>query len=120
VVRRGLAGADFDEQSGIAIVDRTRTAGDAVTPAEGTAELVYRACDFGAGVTGLTARLAGAGVLELSLDGGPVRVSLTLDTPTADAYAYTTLGAGLVTDGVHDVHLRLRGPLRLAHVGFSG
>lgn len=121
VVRRGLAGADFDEQSGVAIVDRTRTAGDAVTPAHGgTAELVYRNCDFGPGVTGLTAQVSGAGVLELSLDGGPVLATLRLDTPTADAYAYTTLDAGIVAEGVHDVRVGLRGPLRLAHVGFSG
>ncbi|WP_433452932.1 hypothetical protein ACQPXS_32680 [Streptomyces sp. CA-142005] len=39
-----------DEQSGIAIVDRTRTAGDEVTPArDAAAELVYRGCDFGTG-----------------------------------------------------------------------
>ncbi|MFJ5973786.1 glycoside hydrolase family 3 C-terminal domain-containing protein [Streptomyces sp. NPDC093060] len=121
VVRRGLEAADFDEQSGIVIVDRTRTAGDAVTPTEGgTAELVYRACDFGEGVIEVTAQLAGEGVLELSLDGGPPLAALTLSAPTADAYTYTTLDAGIVTEGVHDVHLRLRGPLRLAHVGFSG
>lgn len=121
MVRRGLEAADFDEQSGIAIVDRTKTAGDAVTPVDGgSAELVYRACDFGDGVIEVTAQLAGEGVLELSLDGGPTLAALTLPTPTADAYTYTTLGAGIVTEGVHDVHLRLRGPLRLAHVGFTG
>jgi beta-glucosidase len=59
-------------------------------------------------------------VLEVSLDGGPVPAALTPDAPTADVYAYTTLAAGLVAGGVHDVHLRLRGPLRLAHVGFRG
>ncbi len=121
VLERGLAGADFDEQSGVAIVDRTKTAGDAVTPAHrGTAELVHRSCDFGAGVREVTARVAGEGTLELSLDGGPVLAALTLDTPTDGPYAYTNLTAGLVADGVHDVCLRLRGPLRLAHVGFSG
>ncbi|MGW3194420.1 glycoside hydrolase family 3 C-terminal domain-containing protein [Streptomyces sp. NPDC001118] len=121
VARRGLAGADFDEQSGVAIVDRTRAAGDAVTPAhDGPAELVYRACDFGTGVREMTAQVAGEGVLELSLDGGPVLAVLTPGTPTADVYAYTTLTAALAAEGVHDVRLRLRGPLRLAHVGFSG
>lgn len=121
VLERGLAGADFDEQSGVAIVDRTKTAGDAVTPAHGgTAELAHRFCDFGAGVREVTARVAGEGTVELSLDGGPVLATLTLDTPTDGPYAYTDLTAGLVADGVHDVRLRLRGPLRLAHVGFSG
>ncbi|MFE1196460.1 hypothetical protein ACFW6E_27460 [Streptomyces olivaceoviridis] len=69
MLERGLAGADFDEQSGVAIVDRTRTAGDAVAPAhDGTAELAYRTCDFDAG--------AGEGTLELALDGGPVLAAL--------------------------------------------
>ncbi|MFJ4327620.1 glycoside hydrolase family 3 C-terminal domain-containing protein [Streptomyces tricolor] len=121
VLERGLPAAGFDEQSGAAIVDRTKTAGDAVTPAhDGTAELVYRDCDFGAGVSEVTAHLAGEGTLDLALDGGPVLASLTLDTPTAGPYAYTTVTAGLVAEGVHDVRLALRGPLRLAHVGFSG
>ncbi|MEV5875532.1 fibronectin type III-like domain-contianing protein [Streptomyces sp. NPDC052101] len=121
VTRRGLEGADFDERSGVAIVDRTRTAGDAVTPAhDGTAELVHRSCDFGTGVREVTAQVAGAGVLELSLDGGPVLATLTPAAPTADVYACTTLAAGFAAAGVHDVRLRLRGPLRLAHVGLPG
>ncbi|MCL6668856.1 glycoside hydrolase family 3 C-terminal domain-containing protein [Streptomyces panaciradicis] len=121
VAHRGLEGADFDEQSGALIVDRTRTAGDAVTPQEGrTAELVYRHCDFGDGVTRVDVTVAGAGVVELSLDGGAPLAVLTLDTATATPYDYTSLGADVAVEGVHDVHLRLRGPLRLAHVGFSG
>jgi beta-glucosidase len=43
---------------------------------------------------------------------------LTLSA-TKGPYDYTTLGAEIAAIGVHDVHLRLRGPLRLAHVGFS-
>ncbi|MEU9452371.1 glycoside hydrolase family 3 C-terminal domain-containing protein [Streptomyces sp. NPDC048277] len=118
---RGLAAADFDEQSGIAIVDRTKTEGDAVTPkGDGSGELVYRDCDFGQGVTEVSARLSGAGTLELALDGGPLLAVLTLTEPTRDLYTYTSLTAGIVAEGVHDVRLRLRGPLRLAHVGFSG
>ncbi|MEU2422502.1 glycoside hydrolase family 3 C-terminal domain-containing protein [Streptomyces sp. NPDC007851] len=121
VAERGLGAADFDEQSGIAIVDRTRTEGDAVTPeGAGSGELVYRECDFGAGVTGVRALVAGSGTLELALDGGPQRASLRLGEPTADAYTYVTLTADLVTEGVHDLRLGLRGPLRLARVDFSG
>ncbi|MFJ9712334.1 glycoside hydrolase family 3 C-terminal domain-containing protein [Streptomyces sp. NPDC101234] len=118
---RGLEAADFDEQSNIAIVDRTRTEGDAVTPqGDGSGELVYRDCDFGRGVTEVTARVSGTGTLELTLDGGPSLAELKLTDPTPDAYTYTSLTAPLATEGVHDVHLRLRGPLRLAHVDFSG
>ncbi|NUR40467.1 MAG: carbohydrate-binding protein, partial [Streptomyces sp.] len=120
VTERGLDGADFDEQSGAEIVDRTRTTGDAVTPApDRTAELLYRACDFGPGVTEVTVTVAGEGTVEVSLDGGPATAALSPRTPTSGPYDYVTLAAGLTASGVHDVHLRLRGPLRLAHVGFS-
>ncbi|MFJ9898881.1 glycoside hydrolase family 3 C-terminal domain-containing protein [Streptomyces sp. NPDC091280] len=121
VRQRGLSAADFDEQSGAEIVDRTKAAGDAVTPVDGgTAELTYRHCDFGTGVTETTVEVAGEGTVELSLDGGPVLARLTLSAPTTGPYDYTTLGAGIVAEGPHDVRIGLRGPLRLAHVGFSG
>ncbi|WP_030602292.1 glycoside hydrolase family 3 C-terminal domain-containing protein [Streptomyces fulvoviolaceus] len=123
VLQRGLDAADFDEQNGIEIVDRTKTSGDAVTAADGRAgELVYRDCDFGDGVTEVAVSVAGEGVVELSLDGGAVLAALTSEVgePESGPYDYTTLDAGIVAEGVHDVHLRLRGPLRLAHVGFSG
>ncbi|MFC8094792.1 glycoside hydrolase family 3 C-terminal domain-containing protein [Streptomyces sp. NPDC057301] len=119
-LRRGLNAADFDEQSGIAIVDRTKASGDAVTPAQGgSGELVYRHCDFGAGVTQVTATVSGDGVVEVSLDGGPVLAVLTSGAD-ASPYDYSPVSADIAADGVHDVHLELRGPLRLAHVGFSG
>ncbi|MFD0006132.1 glycoside hydrolase family 3 C-terminal domain-containing protein [Streptomyces sp. NPDC127178] len=120
-LRRGLNAADFDEQSGIAIVDRTKASGDAVTPAQGgSGELVYRHCDFGAGVTQVTATVSGDGVVEVSLDGGPVLAVLTSGAADASPYDYSTVSAGITADGIHDVHLELRGPLRLARVGFSG
>jgi beta-glucosidase len=68
----------------------------------------------------VTVEVAGEGVVELSLDSGPALAQLALSAPTSGPYDYTTLGAGIVAEGVHDVHLKLRGPLRLAHVGFSG
>ena len=121
VLAGGLAAAGFDEQQGIAIVDRTKVSGDAVTPAgPETGELVYRACDFGRGVSEVTVEVAGEGAVELSLDGGPALAVLSPATPTSGPYDYVSLGASLAAAGVHDVHLRLRGPLRLAHVGFSG
>ncbi|MFI1357213.1 glycoside hydrolase family 3 C-terminal domain-containing protein [Streptomyces sp. NPDC020898] len=119
----GLAAADFDEQSGAEIVDRTKVSGDAVTPAaDGEAELLYRDCDFGPGVTEITVTVAGEGTVEVTVTGADGEPTATLTPPpTAGPYDYTTVRAPLtVVDGVHDVHLRLRGPLRLAHVGFSG
>jgi len=121
VRRRGLEAADFDEQSGMEIVDRTKVSGDAVTPvAGGTGELIYRACDFGTGTTGVTVTAAGSGTVELSLDGGPVLATLTLAPPTRGPYDHVTVDAALTAGGVHDLRIGLRGPLRLAHVGFSG
>lgn len=119
VRERGLDAADFDEQHGTGIVDRTKTAGDAVTPADGgTGELLYRLCDFGAGVTGVAIEVAGEGAVEVSLDGKPV-AEVTL-SGTRGPYDYRTLTAPFTAGGVHDVRLGLRGPVRLAHVGFSG
>jgi beta-glucosidase len=119
VREHGLDAADFDEQHGTAIVDRTKTAGDAVTPADGgTGEVLYRLCDFGAGVTGVVIEVAGEGAVEVSLDGKPV-AEVTL-SGTRGPYDYRTLTAPFTAGGVHDVHLGLRGPVRLAHVGFSG
>ncbi|MBO4258276.1 glycoside hydrolase family 3 C-terminal domain-containing protein [Streptomyces griseorubiginosus] len=121
VLRRGLEAADFDEQSGAVIVDRTKVAGDAVTPeADRVAELLYRDCDFGDGVSEVRVTVAGEGAVEVSLDGGAVLAVLSPRTPTPGPYDYTTLRAGIVAEGLHDVRLRLRGPLRLARVGFSG
>ncbi|MFF0159587.1 glycoside hydrolase family 3 C-terminal domain-containing protein [Streptomyces sp. NPDC005263] len=121
VLERGLDAADFDEQSGVDIVDRSKARGDAVTAAPGrTGELVYRSCDFGAGASAVTVSVAGQGTVEISLDGGPSGAVLTADAPGSGPYDYTTLGAAMTAEGVRDVHLRLRGALRLAHVGFSG
>ncbi|MFF4660157.1 glycoside hydrolase family 3 C-terminal domain-containing protein [Streptomyces sp. NPDC001381] len=120
-LRRGIAAADFDEQSGTEIVDLTKVSGDAVTPvAGGSGELVYRACDFGDGTTGVTVTVAGHGTVELSLGGGAAAATVTIGTPTPGPYDYLSVEAPFTADGVHDLHLRLRGPLRLAHVGFSG
>ncbi|MEU3347763.1 glycoside hydrolase family 3 C-terminal domain-containing protein [Streptomyces sp. NPDC006700] len=120
ILEQGLDAADFDEQSGIEIVDRTRTTGDAVTPVPGRpGELLYRDCDFGTGVTELSVEVSGEGTVELSLDGGPVLAVVTLDTPTRGPYDYTRLTTPTTTTGVHDLRLRLQGPLRLARLDFT-
>ncbi|WP_108990255.1 glycoside hydrolase family 3 C-terminal domain-containing protein [Streptomyces coelicoflavus] len=121
VRERGLEAADFDEQSGTELVDRTKVTGDAVTPAAGgSGELLYRACDFGTGVTRVTVSVAGGGTVEAALDGGPWTTALSPAAPTAGPYDYVELDGPLVAEGVHDLRIRLRGSLRLAHVGFSG
>ena len=120
VLEHGLNAADFDEQQGAEIIDRTRLSGDAVTPAgQGDTELIYRACDFGTGTREVTVEAAGEGSLELALKGGEVIARLDIP-PTAGPYEYTTVTAPLHATGVHDLHIRLRGPLRLARVGFCG
>ncbi|MFJ8544218.1 glycoside hydrolase family 3 C-terminal domain-containing protein [Streptomyces sp. NPDC093586] len=121
VHERGLAAADFDEQSGTEIVDRTKVAGDAVTPAAGgSGELLYRSCDFGTGVTEVTVAVAGEGTVEIEVAWSPSAAVLSPKAPTRGPYDYVELGAALTAEGVHDLTVRLRGSLRLAHVGFSG
>ncbi|WP_217250918.1 glycoside hydrolase family 3 C-terminal domain-containing protein [Streptomyces sp. AC602_WCS936] len=129
VCEHGLDAADFDEQSGTEIVDRTKVAGDAVTPVaggsgsgsgSGSGELLYRSCDFGPGIARVTVTVAGEGSVEIALDGGPSVAVLSPDTPTPGPYDYVEAGAAMAAEGVHDLRIRLRGALRLAHVGFSG
>ncbi|MFI8324126.1 glycoside hydrolase family 3 C-terminal domain-containing protein [Streptomyces sp. NPDC085529] len=117
----GLDAVDFDDQSDTEIVDRTRTAGDSVTPVTGRrGELVYRDCDFGAGAGGITVEAAGEGTVELSLGDGPVLAVLTLPRGTGGRYDYAMVSApAVVAAGLHDVRLGLRGPVRLARVAFT-
>ncbi|WP_338702391.1 glycoside hydrolase family 3 C-terminal domain-containing protein [Streptomyces sp. Q6] len=119
VLARGLEAVAYDEQRGTEIVDRTKSAGDAVTPCadartgSGSGELLYRACDFGPdGVIGVRAEVAGEGVLEIG-DG------CTLDVPATDGpYSYVTLDADFAATGVRDLRVRLRGALRIARLTF--
>ncbi|GHG12314.1 glycoside hydrolase family 3 C-terminal domain-containing protein [Streptomyces zaomyceticus] len=121
VLTDGLAAADYDEQSGTVIVDRTKLSGDAVAPADPGTEgrLLYRACDLSDGVTEAALTVAGEGSVELSLADGTVLARAEVP-PTGGPYAYTVLGVPLVLRDVVDLHVGLRGPVRLAHVGFAG
>ncbi|MFF0224553.1 hypothetical protein [Streptomyces sp. NPDC004629] len=92
-----------------------------MTPVDGgSAELLYRDCDFGAGAREVTVRVSGRGEVELLTGGDSAPLTLTLGAPGTGPYAYTSLRARIAVAGVRDVRLRLRGPLRLAHVGFLG
>jgi beta-glucosidase len=125
---RGLAAADFDAQSAITLVDRTKVRGDAV--ASGEAEpgrLVFGACDFGtpAGPVSVVLEAAraepGEAVVELHLGDGTPLAAVTVPQ-TGGPYAYTAVRAELPSPpaGVHDLHVTLRGALRLARLSFSG
>ncbi|MEU3555782.1 glycoside hydrolase family 3 C-terminal domain-containing protein [Streptomyces fragilis] len=121
VVERGIDAASFDEQSGVEIVDRTKVEGDAVTPLDRDhGELLYRDCDFGSGVAGVVVEVSGTGSVELSLGDGSRVARLAPEGPTAGPYDYAVLSAPLAAHGVHDLRVRLRGPLRLARMGFTG
>ncbi|MFJ1915594.1 glycoside hydrolase family 3 C-terminal domain-containing protein [Streptomyces sp. NPDC088147] len=123
--RDGLAAADYDEQTGTEIVDRTRVSGDAVTPL-GTdgerkaGELLFRDCDFGEGAGGVTLDAAGEGEVTLTTaDGGALAVIEV--RAGGGPYDYrTTPRAGLPLTGVHDLRVTLRGPLRLARIDVTG
>ncbi|MGW0106783.1 glycoside hydrolase family 3 C-terminal domain-containing protein [Streptomyces cellulosae] len=122
VVEHGLDTADFDEQSGTEIVDRTKESGDAVTALGGKdGELLYRRCDLGAGVREVSVEVSGTGTVEVALEGGPLLASLSPEAPTGDPYAYVTLAEPVdgAPGGVRDLRLRVRGALRVARVGFT-
>ncbi|ALO12318.1 Putative glycoside hydrolase [Streptomyces venezuelae] len=121
VLVAGLAAADYDEQSDTVIVDRTKVRGDAVTPTspDGPGTLVYRSCDFADGVTEVAVAVAGEGTLDLTLPDGTLLAHVEVPD-TGGPYTYRTLSAPFVTQDVVDVHATLHGPLRLAHLTFTG
>jgi beta-glucosidase len=120
VRERGLEAADYDEQHGTLIVDRTKVSGDAVTPVgEAVGELVFRDCDFGDHTSRITVEAAGEGSVELALDGGEVLATLDL-AATAGPYDYAPVEASMAASGVGDLRVTLRGAVRLARLGFSG
>jgi beta-glucosidase len=123
VVGRPVEAAYYDEQRGTLIVDRTRTSGDSVTPAAESApgELVFRRCGLeGAASVSVEVSATGRGAVELRLADGTVLAAF--DVPaTGGVYDYVTSGSGLSQDvgGPQDVHVGLRGPVRIARLLFS-
>ncbi|MFF0075836.1 glycoside hydrolase family 3 C-terminal domain-containing protein [Streptomyces sp. NPDC005494] len=115
VVPRGLDAADYDWQRGTEIVDRAKTEGDTVTPADAgqEGELVYTACDFGEGVVGLAFLLAGAGSLSATAGGQSLEVQVQDE---GGPYAYRTLTTALALEGVRELRIRIEGSVRLARI----
>ncbi len=126
VVDRTTPAVDFDDHTGITVVDAGRTTGDAVRAGEPTraATLVFGSVDLSgaAGVEAEVAKEAGEpGEALLELRAGD-RLLAALPVPvTGGRYAWTTvareLPAGL--DGVHDLRLTLHGDFRLASFRFG-
>ncbi|MFE4059174.1 glycoside hydrolase family 3 C-terminal domain-containing protein [Streptomyces sp. NPDC059096] len=120
VVKDGLYAADYDEQTGTAIVDRTKSSGDAVTPLHGSGELLFNDCDFGAGATAVSVEVAGGGSVEISLAGAGAVAFFDVPPTGGGPYTYTTLHADAPLTGVADLRVALGGTVRLARIGFTG
>ncbi|MER7833774.1 glycoside hydrolase family 3 C-terminal domain-containing protein [Streptomyces sp. NPDC095602] len=119
VRERGLAAADYDEQRGTVLADRTEESGDCVTPAgAGPGELRYRGCDFGHGVDAATLEVAGTGTVTLALADGTVLARVDAEVPDPP-YTYASLRTPLTAGGVQDLHITLRGEIRLAALHFT-
>ncbi|WP_329499336.1 glycoside hydrolase family 3 C-terminal domain-containing protein [Kitasatospora herbaricolor] len=130
VLGRTVRAADFDDHTGIALVDAHRERGDAVAPAAEAGRLLFRAVELPGGPLVFEAVLAregaGAAVLELrsggadgsadaEVDAGTLLASLAVPS-TGGRYAWNTVRVDLPESprGVHDLHLVLRGEQRLA------
>ncbi|WP_377268633.1 glycoside hydrolase family 3 C-terminal domain-containing protein [Peterkaempfera sp. SMS 1(5)a] len=121
VVDRRVLAVDFDDHTGLTLVDADRTAGDAVTPGGESASLVFRAADLD-GAVSLEAEVSrtepGEAWLELwagSPGSGTALARITVPS-TGGRYAWTSVTAPLSErpSGVHDLHLVLTGGQRLA------
>ncbi|MGP3963045.1 glycoside hydrolase family 3 C-terminal domain-containing protein [Nonomuraea sp. 3N208] len=117
LVDRSTSAVDFDDHTGITLVDATRTAGDAVAPASRArpATLLFRSTDL-SGAIRIEAEVAGmsAGKLEF-LAGDRLLVEIPVPV-TGCRYAWTTVAEDLKTspEGVHDLQVNLHGDIRLA------
>ncbi|MET7494350.1 glycoside hydrolase family 3 C-terminal domain-containing protein [Streptomyces sp900116325] len=117
VLHHGLEAADYDEQLGTEIVDRTKTDGDAVTATAPGNELLFRSCDFAAGTRTVEVSAAGEGSVEITVDGR----TTTVHVPATDGpYDFRGHGTPLTASGVRDVQVTLRGTVRLARITFTG
>jgi beta-glucosidase len=123
---RAIAAADFDDSWRVALVDETRSSGDAVMAAGGSGWIAFRDVDFGAGLERFTVRVAkqgpGAAGVELRLDGPAAgrRVG-SVDVPcTGGRYEWTEVTTPLRgACGVHDLYLVLTGGARVSRFRFG-
>ena len=118
--------ADFDDCSGVELVDESRRCGDAVAPVGGHGWIAFHEVDFGAGVGTVSARVSSAGTgaaaIQLRLDdpaGG--RLAGTIEVPHTGGHREWATAAAAVqgADGVHDLYVVLGGDARLASFTFQ-
>ncbi|MFF4835997.1 glycoside hydrolase family 3 C-terminal domain-containing protein [Streptomyces sp. NPDC001315] len=132
VVDRRTPAVDFDDHAGVTLVDATRAAGDAVTPADPRqpGALLFRAVDL-SGAVRVEAEVAredpgpdghgdtGQARLEFRVD---ERLLAEVAVPvTGDRYTCTTVSTGFPAPlhGVHDLRLTLHGAIRLTGFRFD-
>ncbi|MFD0688863.1 glycoside hydrolase family 3 protein [Actinomadura fibrosa] len=118
---RTTRAADFDDQSGVQLVDETKVRGDAVG---GTANswISFAGADLRKART-LTARLAStaATTVQVRLDRPDGPLAGTLNVPsTGDKYAYQDVATGITATGRHDVYLVFGGEARLSTFSVTG
>jgi beta-glucosidase len=125
VVDRRTLAIDFDDHTGLTIVDATRTTGDAVAPTDPAqqATLLLRSVDL-SGAVRVEAEVAcdadGPGEARLEFRAGERLLARIAVPVTGNRYTWTTVGFGLPAPlaGVHDLWLTLHGRFRLAAVRF--
>ena len=127
VAGRPLRAVDHDGHCGVALVDESTVAGDAVGAVEAGGWITFDGVDFGRGVRAVGARVTragdSAGTLTLRVDDpvrGQVVATLTVP-PTGSAYDWTHVTAPAAeTTGVRDLYLVFGAPgTRLAEVTFD-
>ncbi|MEU0841138.1 glycoside hydrolase family 3 C-terminal domain-containing protein [Streptomyces sp. NPDC005962] len=117
-------GCDFGAGAAAVTVEAAVAAGDeaAVTVEAAVPAGDEAAVDAVVGTGGRTAAEAAVdAAVELHLADGTPLATVAVP-PTGGRYTYTTVRADLPTPltGVHDLHVTLRGAIRLARLGFSG
>ncbi|MEV0233352.1 glycoside hydrolase family 3 C-terminal domain-containing protein [Nonomuraea sp. NPDC050786] len=122
VVDRSTSAADFDDHTGITLVDATRTTGDAVAPTSPArpATLLFRSTDL-SGAGRVEAEVAGTSSGKLEFLAGD-RLLAEIPVPlTGGRYAWTSVAADLTSspEGVHDLRVNLHGDIRLAAFRFG-
>lgn len=122
VIDRVTSAADFDDHTGIILVDATRTTGDAVAPADPDrpAILLFRSVEL-SGALRVEAEVAGVGDGELAFVAGERVLARIPVTATGGRYVWRTVGCDLEgsPDGDHDLRVHLRGDIRLAAFCFG-